>query len=185
MKIHARRLALASSVIAAFAFLACTPGTPAAQALPNDVTQVTVLSRPSDGDGGSGDNTPAPPDQGAGGNAAGSTPAAVDAGPSDDVTPADLRAKGPGTYTVPGYIVKIAKCAPCQPGKACKACPPNAVYVSAQMPPAGKPADDMIDLQVPDPSPYSPGGHYRFVVTVAGSSATAAPTRHLFSAQPL
>ena len=167
--------------IAGLAFFACN-STPPPPTTPNDVTQVTVLQRPSDSDASVVDNSPppSPTDVGPGAGNSTPTPAPVDPGLAD-LTPAQLGSQAPGTYTVTGYVVRTSICPRCNPGKACKPCVPNAVYISA----LASDAANAIDLQIADPSAYQAGSHYRFVVTVATSSAGSSPTRHLLNASPL
>ena len=158
---------------------------PQAQKPPNDVTQVTVLSRPDDPNG------PTPPPgatDSAMPSATGSAPApsTTDTGtpaPSHPITPADLKTQGPGTYTVEGFIVRTSICPPCPPRSQCKPCVPNGIYVSAQAPVRGQgDPQDTIDIQVLDPSGYQVGQHYVFEVTVTQSANIT--TRKLFSATP-
>jgi hypothetical protein len=162
-----RAIILASLSLALLA-PACD-NTPQAAPPSNDSTQVTVLARPAD-TGGEWDAAPPPPE---------STSAPTDTAPTAGrATPTELRSKDPGTYVVDGYVVRSQQCPPCPPGARCKPCE-LAIYISAQKPSGGDPPDT-VDVQVSDSSSYSPGAHYRFVVTVIQSANQS--TRRLFSA---
>ena len=167
-------LAGASSVVAAIVAVAACDNAPQAAQPANDTTQVTVLARPSDTVATGWDGAAAPAAPTASAPASGDTPTATTA------TPGELKSKDPGTYVVDGYVVRSQQCAPCPPGVHCKPCA-VAIYISAQKPAGADPADT-VDVQATDSSPYAPGAHYRFVVTVTQSANQS--TRRLFSATP-